>query len=540
MTAEKSPRKGTLAQARGAYRRAEFSAAAATLDALATNAGWAPEAALLRARIFLKREPAAALAHLARTATAFTRPQDRAEAEMLQGVTYARLGDAVAAESCFANAERLLLAGTALSRELTYQRAAAAWIRRDLDAASQFLEMVDAAATGDLQLEALVLRGAIAAARGDVVGQGAVLLEALGCVRASNDRSVLHWASIVSQIANLAHELPGTSLRDAAFAELGAVPWTSDLTELRFATVRSVAWRRALDGDEFNAFRLLKEAAALAPTDAWRVTAFCDRAYFATALGERRWAEQELSDAHELAARVEWNALDGEERFALSELAELFAPRDAALALSYVGRYKDSGKRYARTLSSHQDLRVDAMEAYSFGVVQLALGRRKEAARLLREAWDVYDALGYDWRAGRAARDLLAATGDDAWQARAAAKLAPYPRSWLAMARHAANFGESPELAALTPAQLAVYRLLMRGLSTAQIAAEQSRSEFTVRNHIKAIFKAIGVNSRPELLARAHEMPSAPKGPAWTNGAEDAPAVLVVRTAKRGPTRRRS
>jgi len=520
----------TLAQARAAYRRAEFSGAAAALDAMAADDGWFGAAALLRARIYLKRDPAAALAHLALCANVFSTPRERAEAEMLQGVSYARLGDPPAAEACFAAGARLASRGDALALEITYQRAAAAWIVRDLDGAELLLKDVLAAAPGeflgvpsvsgdllieasgssDLLVEAYVLQGAIAAARGDVAGQGAVLLDALGLVRASASPGVLHWASIASQIANLAHELPSDSLRDAAFTELGAVPWTPDLAELRFATVRSVAWRRALDGDEFNAFRLLREAATLAPTDAWRVTAYCDRAYFATALGERRWAEQELSDAHELASRVTWTALDGEERFALSELAELFAPRDAALALAYVARYKDAGKRYARTLASHHDRRVDAMEAYSFGVVQLALGRRGEAERLLREAWDVYDGLGYDWRAGRAARALFAATADQVWHVRAASKLAPYPRSWLVSTSGDVTTPTAPlELAALTPAQLAVYRLLLRGNSTAQIAAQLARSEFTVRNHVKAIFKAFNVNSRPELLARAHEIPGA-------------------------------
>ncbi|MBD5657068.1 MAG: helix-turn-helix transcriptional regulator [Candidatus Eremiobacteraeota bacterium] len=58
------------------------------------------------------------------------------------------------------------------------------------------------------------------------------------------------------------------------------------------------------------------------------------------------------------------------------------------------------------------------------------------------------------------------------------------------------------ELATLTKAQRAVYDLLVRGRSTSEIAAELGRSEFTVRNHIKVIFKAFRVNSRPALLAR--------------------------------------
>jgi DNA-binding NarL/FixJ family response regulator len=41
------------------------------------------------------------------------------------------------------------------------------------------------------------------------------------------------------------------------------------------------------------------------------------------------------------------------------------------------------------------------------------------------------------------------------------------------------------------------------GLSTRQIAVNLGRSEYTVRNHVKAIFKALKVKSRATLIARA-------------------------------------
>jgi DNA-binding NarL/FixJ family response regulator len=143
------------------------------------------------------------------------------------------------------------------------------------------------------------------------------------------------------------------------------------------------------------------------------------------------------------------------------------------------------------------------MESYSFGMVQHALGESDEAARLLREAWKIYDRIGYDWRAGRAAAALAAATGDDGWKEKAAQKLRPYGRSWLVSSASTNALPAPAELAALTPAQRAVYEQLLRGLSTAQIAAEQGRSEYTIRNHVKAIFKAFRVRSRPALIARA-------------------------------------
>jgi len=55
----------------------------------------------------------------------------------------------------------------------------------------------------------------------------------------------------------------------------------------------------------------------------------------------------------------------------------------------------------------------------------------------------------------------------------------------------------------LTPRQLEVLRLLQQGRSTNQIAAELHLSVETVRNHIRRLFRALGVNSRLEAVAAA-------------------------------------
>ena len=55
----------------------------------------------------------------------------------------------------------------------------------------------------------------------------------------------------------------------------------------------------------------------------------------------------------------------------------------------------------------------------------------------------------------------------------------------------------------LTPRQVEVLRLLERGRSTKQIAAELHLSTETVRNHIRRLFRALGVNSRLEAVAAA-------------------------------------
>ena len=55
----------------------------------------------------------------------------------------------------------------------------------------------------------------------------------------------------------------------------------------------------------------------------------------------------------------------------------------------------------------------------------------------------------------------------------------------------------------LTPRQVDVLRLLEQGRSTKQIAAELHLSTETVRNHIRRLFRALGVNSRLEAVAAA-------------------------------------
>jgi PAS domain S-box-containing protein len=55
----------------------------------------------------------------------------------------------------------------------------------------------------------------------------------------------------------------------------------------------------------------------------------------------------------------------------------------------------------------------------------------------------------------------------------------------------------------LTPRQSQVLRLLERGASTEQIAAELHLSVETVRNHIRGVLRALGAHSRLEAVAVA-------------------------------------
>jgi PAS domain S-box-containing protein len=62
---------------------------------------------------------------------------------------------------------------------------------------------------------------------------------------------------------------------------------------------------------------------------------------------------------------------------------------------------------------------------------------------------------------------------------------------------------QTPPHPALTPRQAEVLRLLEHGRSTRQIAQELHLSLETVRNHVRAVFRALGVHSRIEAVAVA-------------------------------------
>jgi PAS domain S-box-containing protein len=62
---------------------------------------------------------------------------------------------------------------------------------------------------------------------------------------------------------------------------------------------------------------------------------------------------------------------------------------------------------------------------------------------------------------------------------------------------------DRPPHPSLTPRQAEVLRLLERGHSTAQISGELHLSPETVRNHIRHLFRALGVHSRIEAVAAA-------------------------------------
>jgi DNA-binding NarL/FixJ family response regulator len=58
-------------------------------------------------------------------------------------------------------------------------------------------------------------------------------------------------------------------------------------------------------------------------------------------------------------------------------------------------------------------------------------------------------------------------------------------------------------LAGLTPRQIQVLQLLAQGCSTAQVAQRLGIAHETVRNHVRGVFRRLGVHSRLEAILAA-------------------------------------
>ena len=129
----------------------------------------------------------------------------------------------------------------------------------------------------------------------------------------------------------------------------------------------------------------------------------------------------------------------------------------------------------------------------------LVCHRGCSVARLAREAWPVRCAdLRVDMPSGvkrLTVSTIVVGTGEDA--------VVLHPMRVPDEHEHVASAASSPEL---TPRQREIVNLLAQGIRPKEIAVRLSLSTATVRNHVHALLRRLGVSSQLEAVAKARAL----------------------------------
>jgi DNA-binding CsgD family transcriptional regulator len=499
------------------FSKAEFRAAGDEYDrAIEDGAGTSFEDDLLRARIYLKDDENRAVAFLIRHAPR-NGGQQRGRWHLWLGVGYARMRDFERADHHFSEAARMLTT-PADRAQLAYHRARRAMLGGQIDEARRYAETMSVDRSAPTLISCEMLRSFIFCQEERYRDSAASLLEAIALIDTAREEHIEAWYHAVQNLALLGRELSFEETAELARREIDAdVYWPEDFRTQRFQALKAVGWSRALRGDMLGCFRYLRTAEQAVPSEAFAVILLLDRAYFARIVGEPNWALHEIARAEALAEDVDWNALSGDARVGLLFLAQATSSMDPEKGRYYLALYKGLGPIRSPLHLFAFDHRIEAMAAYTEGVVRAAAGD-SGAEEAFRKAWIVFDRIGYDWRAAQSALRLFDLTKKDRWRHLAEDKLEAFPRSWLADELRNRNVAPVRPSVKLPPMQNKVFSMLCQKMTTADIANQLGLSQHTVRNHLKAVFRAYGVNNRAALVAEAArrgELPCSEPTASW-------------------------
>jgi DNA-binding CsgD family transcriptional regulator len=493
---------GWFDEMRRLFDAARFHDAGAAYDrAVGEGAAASLEAQLLRGRAILKRDHDAAVIFLIDH-----EPKDAPGAlvgrwSMYLGSGYARMYSFENADRHLAMAERLL-ESSADRAALAYYRSRRMLLEGRFEDAWRYVEEMSCDDSLPTRIDQELLRSFVFGHEERYLESARSLLSTLRLIGEDREVYLEQWFHATENLAALARELPFEEAAVAAKAEVDReIEWPQDFALQHFQALKAVGWCRALRGDTLGCLRYLRMADAVAATPAFKTILLLDRARFAKVVGERNWAQNELSLAEAIADILDWNACAGDERIALLLLAESFADANQEKARFYLSRYAALDKIRSPLHLFAFDHRLEAIAAYVTGVVELARNDENAEASL-RKAWVIFDRIGYDWRAGRTALALYRSTVKARWLHLAEDKLESYAGSWLGDELRFAESGHSYEVK-LPPMQAKVFEMLCRKMTTVEMADELKLSQHTIRNHLKAVFKAYGVKNRSALVAEA-------------------------------------
>lgn len=369
----------------------------------------------------------------------------RAEVLTLRGALQTRLRDFDTARQTLDNGRVLALGSASASLEAEFHYYDALWWlgTDNFDEADRLAQTALAIAPGfydagayfvplaNSRARALQMRGVVAAAKERYEEQAGFFRAAIEELRSANTADI--WLT-ASSLMNLAFHVRDFDLVDDAAMlrrEIERAKWPDEVAPMRFEIHRALGWSSALRGDHLNAFREFRAMAQCADTPARTILASVDRSYLARELNEKHSAQEELEHAAKLASSVDWNSV-GQERIGLAQLAQEVAAFDPQHAGILFARYKELKGRLAPNMLNNVDRRVTAFELLAEGTVLRANGSVPAAMQRFTRAFEIWDKLGYKWRAATAALPLAEVLQEPRYVEHVRREAASRPNSWLA------------------------------------------------------------------------------------------------------------
>jgi tetratricopeptide (TPR) repeat protein len=432
------PRVGSFEIALEAYRSARFGACLSEIHGLSTFS-----ARLLRARAHLRGgDPASALATL--DVDEWGDARDRAERAMLRGVSQSRIGRSDSARDSFTEAcvFAITAADTTLEAEIDYYRALASFGEGALGAARGFCGRSAATpwcdASADLRAtvprahvlsRTQELLGLAEAAEGNYSGWLRLAREALRTLDACAVPDVYAEAHALKNLAVIARDFDVEDVARELARRVPNLAWTPEIARVEFASAETLGWCSALRGDVVEALRLFRRAAAAGTSEPEAILIGVDRAVVARAYGHAPMFAEELEEALALAGRYDWTSAPDDYVTILLPLAQATATLASARARDVLDLYVRVRRVVERTFVARLEPRVRAEEGYTRGLVLRAEGRLAESIGCLREAFDLWKRIGYEWRAARAALELAELDAGDVYRTTVRCELDRRPNS---------------------------------------------------------------------------------------------------------------
>ncbi|HET9030329.1 MAG TPA: hypothetical protein VFN49_09130 [Candidatus Aquilonibacter sp.] len=457
------------------------------------------QAIVLRAEAQLRRDPIDALESLARTSHLFETPESRLDYYIISSKAYANSRNADAAHHMLDLAEELAGRFPPRLPEIAHHRARARYIAGSSDPDDPDLERALTNPDPAGRFLSMVIRAWVFAEAGDYERQIVELRAAIDLARDHLDVVDYHTlARCLHSLAQIAFELGDAEAADEAEAFYDKIEWTPDLRASQFLCVRAFAWDAFLRGDSARAQWLLRDSKELAPTQPWKIMAHLDRAYVARINRNEAWALEEVATAQELALEVNWSGVEGEERQTLVTLATLLARSDMARAQRYVSTYLRLGTdSIDPTLAIAHDKRTVGFAQYAVGRVHQVLENNAAAVSAFETAYAIFDQARHHFRAALAAQGLAELTGSNVWADRARDHAVHFPKSaFYQFLTSAVSREAAPVIDGLSALHRQLALALCAGLEIPELSKRFSRSEFTMKREVKALYERVGVQSR--------------------------------------------